>query len=266
MSAPSVILSAAAESQATTLSVSGLRSLLRAFERASAQKPLAPDQLVQHKVLLEQFERIHRSWEKRQLYFAENFNMLRTMRLTTKELCHSDILAWLLDHRLDGFGTHAQRKQGFRLFLKAVDLPLEFANAGYRVAREVPGKESRLDLLIEAERKFIIGIENKIASHEILGFGDEKDQTEREWDDLQSRGKKLDVPPDGIKAFFLTPDSERPKSRNFTSISWHQMAAVFEAFAAEARPPMVRLFAQHYAEALRQDVTAEAQTLEEDNE
>jgi hypothetical protein len=38
---------------------------------------------------------------------------------------------------------------------------------------------------------------------------------------------------------------------------------VFEEFAAEAKPPMVRLFAQHYAQTLRRDIVSEDQTDEE---
>ena len=110
---------------------------------------------------------------------ADNFNLLHTMRLTRKELCHSDILAWLLDHRLEVFGTHAQCKLGFCLFLQRLDLPRGYAKADYQVVREASGKEARLDIIIQAPGQFVIGIENKVDSQE------GEDQTQREWADLK---------------------------------------------------------------------------------
>jgi hypothetical protein len=266
MRAPPASSSAATQSQTAPLAVSGLKALLGDFERMFAQKAPELEQFRQNRALLREFGEIHQSWERSQFYVAEDFNILRTMRLTTKELCHSDILAWLLDHRLDGFGTHAQGRCGFRLFLEAVGLPVKFAEEDYRVAREVSGKKSRLDIVIEAEGEFIIGIENKVTSQEILGFEDGEDQTKREWDDLLRRGDKLRVQRSGIKALFLTPDSQAPASRDFTVICWRQIADVFERFADEAKPAMVQLFARHYAETLRQDVVAETETQEEENE
>jgi hypothetical protein len=253
-------------SQTAPLSVRELKALLSEFTRTVTHQPPELKQSEQNKALLGEFQRVHRAWERHQAYEAEDFNVLRTMRLTTKELCHSDILAWLLDHRLNGFGSHAQGKRGFRLFLEAVNLPVRFADADYRVAREVSGKEARMDIVIEADRNFIIGIENKVTSHEILGLEDGKKQTEREWADLKRRGEKLHVPPSGLKAFFLTPDSQPPQSRKFTVLSWRQVADVFEEFAAKAKAPMVRLFAQHYAKTVRQDVAAESENKEQENE
>ena len=51
-----------------------------------------------------------------------------------------------------------------------------------------------------------------------------------------------------IEAFFLTPDGLEPRSCRFKAISWRLVADVFEAFAEEAKPPMVRLFAQQWNE------------------
>jgi hypothetical protein len=248
------------------LGVRELKAVLHSFETTFPCERTEPSLLGQHRALLQEFEEIHLTWERRQVSVADGFNMLRTMRLTTKELCHSDILAWLLDHRLNGFGTHAQGNCGFQLFLAALNLPAEFGDADYRVAREVPGKESRLDIVIEAKAEFIIGIENKVTSKEIMGSEDGKDQTSREWADLERRGKKLQVPPGRIRAFFLTPDNQSPQSRNFNAISWRLVADVFERFAEKAKPEMVRLFAQHYAEIVRQDVVTETEIEEEHNE
>lgn len=39
---------------------------------------------------------------------ADDFNLLDVMRLTGKEIRHSMVLAWLLDHDLRKLGTHAR--------------------------------------------------------------------------------------------------------------------------------------------------------------
>jgi hypothetical protein len=243
-----------------------LHSLLYEFQTTFGCATPQRESCEQQVGLLDEFERIHAAWAEEQISKAEGFNILRTMRVTRKELCHSDILAWLLDHRLDRFGTHAQGNKGFQLFLQKLNLPQKFAETDYRVTREASGDDSRLDILIEAERRFVIGVENKVASEEMLALNNGKAQTRREWDDLKRRGKELGVPTSGIKAFFLTPDNQAPRSRNFTAISWRLVADVFEEFAAQAKPPMVQLFAQHYAETLRRDIVSEAQTEEEYNE
>ena len=50
--------------------------------------------------------------------FADDFNLLDVMNLAGKEIRHSMMLAWLLDHDLRKLGTHAQGNLGFRLFLR----------------------------------------------------------------------------------------------------------------------------------------------------
>jgi hypothetical protein len=235
-------------------------ALLREFEARFAPQTPELKLIAQHHRLLTDFESAHAVWKEEQISVAEDFNILRTMRLSRKELCHSDILAWLLDHRLEVFGTHAQGKSGFRHFLQRLDLPLQYAQADYRVSREASGVDSKVDILIEAERLFVIGIENKIDSEE----GD--DQTRREWADLVRRGKKLFAPPSSVKAFYLTPYRLVPQNPMFKALSWRLVADVFAAFAEEAKPPMVKLFAQHYAETLRRYVVPNTEPEEEEHE
>ena len=231
--------------------IRGLNTLLNDFQTTFVARTPDSGNIEQHQQLLAEFGRMQAVWKKEQVLVAENFNLLRILRLTRNELCHSDILAWLLDHRLE-VGTHAQGNCGFRLFLQRLDLPLKYADADYRVVREASGQEARLDILIEADRQFIIGIENKVDSEE------GEDQTSREWADLERRGKELQVPKaNKIEAYFLTPDEIEPRSRRFKAISWRLIADVFEAFAEKAKPPMVKLFAQHYAETLRHHVAPE---------
>jgi len=239
------------KSKTDTVPLRALDALLDEFRTRFPPATFEPNLIEQHQQLLAGFRKEQDVWQKRQVLVAENFNLLRTMRLTRNELCHSDILAWLLDHHLE-VGTHAQGKCGFRIFLKRVGLPLEYAETDYRVVREASGQEARMDIVIEADRQFVIGIENKVDSIE------GEDQTPREWADLERRAKQLLVPKSSnIKGFFLTPDEIEPRSSRFKAISWLLVADVFDAFSEKARPPMVKLFARHYAETIRRYVTPE---------
>src|ERR1022692_3487460 len=77
--------------------------------------------------LLEDFDGKLNGWRDEQKIRADDFNILRTLNLSRKELCHSDILAWLLEPK----GSHAQGTVGFRLFLKQVNMPEYLANLNY---------------------------------------------------------------------------------------------------------------------------------------
>ena len=223
-------------------------NILRGFEilvtPANAESQLIP----QLKQLLDEFDHQQDGWREEQKLRADDFNILRTMRLTRKELCHSDVLAWLLDSR----ETHAQGELGFRLFLNKLNLPDEFADKNYKVTRELSGEESQLDIVIEAEGEFIIGIENKIDSEE------GKDQTKREWNDLVRQKQRLNIPTE-IVAFFLTPGGTKPGCSKFRPLSWQIVADIFQTFSQEAKAELVRIFAKHYAETLRHEIVPETE-------
>lgn len=187
----------------------------------------------------------HYRYEQEQV--ADDFNLLDVMRLTGKEIRHSMVLAWLLDHDVRKLGTHAQGSLGFRLFLTEFSefLPFDYAHGAYWVRREVAGDESIVDIEVASRGQFLIHIENKIWS------GEGTDQTDREWNDLQRRGKDLKVSAPHIHALFLTPHGAAPANPNFRAIPWGRIVRVLERFAERAKPPDVKLFAAHYARALR---------------
>ena len=76
-------------------------TLLREFEAVS----LVPNLESEFEELLKDLDHIHATWREEQKSCADGFNILKTLRVTRKELCHSDVLAWLLDNRIDGYGT-----------------------------------------------------------------------------------------------------------------------------------------------------------------
>ncbi len=195
---------------------------------------------------------VHR---RKQEEHADDFNLLAVMRLTGKEIRHSMVLAWLLDHDMRKLGTHAQGTLGFRLFLKQFGLPAHYANCKYWVSREERGQDSIIDIEVGSRGRFLIHIENKIWASEGA------DQTDREWADLQRRAKELGIDASAdiasIHAMFLTPRGTKPANGNFVSISWGRVIPVFEAFANQAKPTDVKLFAAHYARALRRFIVTQ---------
>jgi hypothetical protein len=182
---------------------------------------------------------------RRQEHSADDFNLLDVMHLTGKEIRHSMVLAWLLDHDMRKLGTHAQGNLGFRLFLNEFGLPIDYADCKYWVRREVAGDESIVDVEVACRGRFLIHIENKIWACE------GPDQTLREWSDLQRRASGLQVSTPNVHALFLTPHGAKPTNPNFHAISWGRIVRVLGKFADQAKPPDVKLFAAHYARALR---------------
>jgi hypothetical protein len=185
-------------------------------------------------------------WREQQEGRADDFNLLEVMQLTWKEIGHSRILAWLLDSDMTGLGTHAQGRLGLRLFLEQVGLPAEYAEGDYRVYLESPSEESRIDIEVAERGRFVIHIENKIGANE----GDK--QTQREWRGIENRAE---TPGCALKyAFYLTPRGIGASSEHFQPISWRKIATVFETFADAAKPEDVKLFARHYARALKTNI------------
>lgn len=206
--------------------------------------------------LLDGYDRAVQRHRQLQESAADDFNLLEVLQLTGNEIRHSMALAWLLDHDLRKLGTHAQGNLGFRLFLTELDLPIEYAGYKYWVRREVAGDQSIVDIEVGCRGKFLIHIENKIWSG--------TDQTDREWPDLQRRAAGLHVSESDVHAFFLTPRGTTPMNSNFRAISWGCIVWVIERFAEQAQPPDVKLFAAHYARALRRFIVI--QDTREDND
>jgi hypothetical protein len=197
---------------------------------------------------------------RRQVLVADDFNLLDVLQLTGKEVRHSMVLAWLLDHDMRKYGTHAQGARGFRLFLAEFGLPLDYADGWYWVRREVAGDESIVDVEVGCRGRFLLHIENKIWSREGA------DQTDREWADVRRRARALDVNPPHIRALYLTPFGTDPANPNFRAVSWKGVVRVLERFAASAKPPDVALFARHYARGLQRFILRQATSEDDDGE
>jgi hypothetical protein len=132
------------------------------------------------------------------------------------------------------------------------------------VRREVRGDESTVDVEVASRKQFLIHIEIKIWSEEGA------DQTDREWADVLRRINQLEVQGElartAVHALYLTPHGDKPANPDFRSISWQSIASVFDKFADQAQPQDVKLFARHYARALRRFTTTDDRSEDHDGQ
>ena len=217
-----------------------LASFLSGF--ASVGQVAVQTILVGHAAAAEVDDRVQRST-------ADDFNLLDVLGVASRETRHCRVLAWLLDHRRHELGTHAQGPLGFRLFLKAVGLPATYADHDYDVRREVSGDRSRIDVEVSSRGHFLIHVEAKVFAS--LG----RAQLQRELDDARHRAAVLDVSdPHAVHVLYLTRDGTKPAGldvKDVKAIRWQTVARVAERFGDLSAPPDVRLFANHYAQAVR---------------
>src|SRR5437016_5040484 len=95
-----------------------MRSFLERFvelnsrAEASERKQAAVDHKCLRALLAGYNETVER-YRRQQEQLADDFNLLDVMQLMGKEIRHSMVLAWLLDHDLRRLGTHAQGNLGF---------------------------------------------------------------------------------------------------------------------------------------------------------
>jgi len=238
-----------------------MQQLLQGFRRVSEQvtdggEKCAEKQFRGFEQLLCDFRMAVERWRRSQERTADDFNFLDVMQVTGRETMHSSVLAWLLAHDIEGLGTHAQGPLGLKLFLAEIGLSPAYASADndYWVRTEVSGDESRIDVEVACRSKFLIRIETKIWSKEGVG------QTAREWRDSERRAAHMKIPVGHIHAYFLSPSGGMPEHNKFDSISWSQIARVFEEFADRAKPPEVKMFSSHYARALRKSIAQPKET------
>ncbi|HEV3143299.1 MAG TPA: PD-(D/E)XK nuclease family protein [Gemmataceae bacterium] len=256
---------AARKRNPTTSAVVRFRDVLEGFcERRLKADALAQKQAERDhnciRALLDGYSEAAERNRQRQEQVAVDFNLLEVMNLTGKEIRHSMVLAWLLDHDMRKLGTHAQGNLGFCLFIYEFGLPIEYAACKYWVRREVVGDESIVDVEVACRDRFLIHIENKIWSSEGI------DQTDREWSDVQRRAAELNVIQSHIHGLFLTPKGTKAANANFRPIAWGRIAHVLEEFAHQAKPPDVKLFSAHYARALRRFIVVEGTSEEDDGQ
>ena len=257
------------ESSSVLLQRSRLENLLNGYASAITHHRAVEDNSARARSsgfasLLGGFGVAREEWRASQTTTAEEFNLLEALDVANEETRYSRLLAWLLDRRLEKFGTHAQGRIGFGLFLAEMNLPTKWAEEDYWVRLEQAGDMSRVDVEVAARSHFVIHIENKIHSAEGV------DQTHREWADLRRRAASLGInPADAVHGIFVTLDGRRPENDDFKAVSWSRIALVFQKFAEQAQAPDVKLFAAHCERSLRElsvEALDEGRGLERDEE
>src|ERR1044071_2019591 len=112
------------------------------------------------------YSTIRSQWLRRQARTADDFNLIEVLNVAEDELRHSAMLAWLLHHRLDHQGTHAQNSWDFSSFWKSWTSRWITRKGNTGFAGEVVGEELRVDIEVAVRDSFVIHIENKVSAVE----------------------------------------------------------------------------------------------------
>jgi len=164
---------------------------------------------------------------------AKGFNLFDVFGFGSDEEKHSSILAWLLDEN----AGHGQGNSFLKAFCRQAGIKLSGdALKEYSVRVEYTGRESRIDILIYRKSEFMIYIENKIFA------GEQPNQVDREWRDLNSLAASLWVQPNNRHAVFLTLEGCKPSSGNpdhWACMSHTDLALAFNALKGQIDNPKV---------------------------
>jgi hypothetical protein len=179
---------------------------------------------------------------------APDFNIFEPLGFVDKEIVHSRVLEWLFKRN----GSHGQKSDFFKLFLKEHGLSKQYASyADYEVRTEVSEEESRIDIRIFKQGRFLINIENKIFSPQGEG------QLIREERDAYKTAKQLKIAKKHVHCFFLTvdPDDIPPKG-SIKHIVWgRSIISCLNAYLKHVKSRSVQLFIEHYIELINNKIT-----------
>lgn len=148
--------------------------------------------------LVKEFDYEYRQARRKRAPTTPHLNVLDVFGVSTRELRHSDALAWFL--REDG--EHEQGDLFMRALLEHLGMPFPTQFDDYTVERE---KHSRVDIAAWSRGKFAIFIENKIR---------DTPERDRQFDDLtqslRSFSKANRIPEEARRAVFLTDSGREP--------------------------------------------------------
>lgn len=178
----------------------------------------------------------------------EQVNLFDVLKITTTEIRHSNVLAWLLD---------VCQNHGFEELFLSKFLGLIGAADGnsindykdFLVRNEVSIDDGgRIDILMESEKNnLVVAIENKVFT------GEHDDQLSRYYGYLEEHYPEME------KSYvFLTPQgAEASDSENWQSVGYAQIAEILDSCLKEAKGTIsddARMIVEHYLEAVRKDV------------
>lgn len=191
--------------------------------------------------------------------WSEKFNLFDMLKISTAEIRHSNMLAWLLDpngnHGMGDFllrqlfqelvnQSQIQQDKVFQYLLMDLD--------SFTVLREYTTQKKRIDLLIlSREKKVLICIENKVHS------GEHDDQLSKYYELLEHEFSKYE------RIFvFLTPDGVRPEKEidreRWCPLSYKRIVQLLEiAVGKNDLAPDVKTVISHYINAVGRDIVGD---------
>lgn len=179
-----------------------------------------------------------------------DFNIFEPLGFVDKEIIHSRVLAWLFNRN----GSHGQKSYFLKLFLKAHGLLNKYSSyTDYKVKTEVSEDESRIDIRIYKEGRFLINIENKIFSSQGEG------QLIREERDAYKKAKQLKITNPHVHCFFLTvdPNETPPKGsiKPIKHIKWGEsILSCLNNYLKHVKSRSVKLFMEHYIDLINNKI------------
>ena len=190
----------------------------------------------QYDALLNEYFSVIKNLRSSQKTTAPEINIFNLAGLSTEEVKHSAILAWLLDP----LETHAQENLFFKIFLETLKLPKNYANSTYTVDTEVHHEQGRPDIEVEGDDFYIL-IENKILSKE----GDTQlSRYNKITENKQFQNKKT-------FPVYLTASGEKPSQKGFMPVSYFQVISMLRRFQKEAKAEKSKWVAEQYIELLQ---------------
>ncbi len=184
--------------------------------------------------------------------WSETFNLFDILKIAEKEICHSNMLAWLLQPNGNhGLGNAVLQQllqtliTNFGADSKVIFDALLMNLDHFEILREY----NYIDIFaISHEGNFVICIENKIFS------GEHDDQLSKYYTFVQER-----YPDYTARFVYLTPDGhipEKPEDQeHWQPLSYAQIIVMIEkAMAGKTINPDVKMVIQHYIDAIRRHI------------
>lgn len=229
------------------LTINRFKSLTQGFK--NKEKEYIEKSIPLFQNLLKGYFETLKKLRERQRTTAEDINILDVLGFTYDEIRHSSFIAYLFDP----LETHAQENLFFKIFLKELGLPEQYAEIEYKVRPGVAYNESIIDIEIiskmRGEKGFIIHIENKVRDVPKM------EQIERESRDLVKKAKVMGIPENRMHGFLLSVKNGAPlKVKQFKWIGWDIIAKCLVTLLGEAKAERTRWAAEQYLECIKKNI------------
>ena len=169
---------------------------------------------------------------------VRKFNPFQVLKISTMEIRHSSVLAWLLNPH----ETHALGDRFLRNFLKSVrrlgegamtDISKMVDSEG-ELKVDVTRENKHMDLLIvDRAHRVTVVVENKILATERTGTGDSPGQLDEYYKQVRSLYGQDGY---GIVCVYLTRNGDLPSKENWGVVSYGEIIECLRAIVKEGIP------------------------------